>query len=134
LFADDGSDYFELWGGLAPTFYDYQEWPFAPGEAREWDEYWIPLSRMDGVSGASRDVVLNLVRDSDRRVVVIAAATTRGTRGTLVLTREEMEQRRWNVTLDPAQVFRDQVDVDAGRLKLQFRTPDGKLVAEATSQ
>ena len=135
LFADDGSDYFELWGGLAPTFYGYQDWPFAPGEAREWDEYWIPLSHTEGVGGASRDVVLNLVRESDRQVVVIAAAAARGTRGTMVLEREGMEQRRWDVTLDPAQVFREQVDIGGtGRLKLQFRATDGRLVAEAISQ
>ena len=126
LFADDDSDYCELWGGLTPTFYDDPERPFAAGETREWDEYWIPLSRTGGVSGASARAALHLVRGAGGQVTVIAAATGRGTQGTLVLAQEGREIERWDVALDPGQVFRHPARVSGtGRLSLQLRTGDG---------
>ncbi|OGO40330.1 MAG: hypothetical protein A2Z03_07960 [Chloroflexi bacterium RBG_16_56_8] len=131
VFTDDDSDYFELWGGSSLTFYDYQEWPFAPGESREWDEYWIPVSRLGGVAGASRYAVLNLTRDTGGHTTISAATTARGSRGTLVLYRENVEIKRWNIALDPGAVFRQQLDVPGdGRLRLQFWAMDNTLLAE----
>jgi hypothetical protein len=133
LFADDDSDYFELWGGLAPTFYDYEQRPFAPGEERSWDEYWIPVVHTGGVSGAFRAAVLNLSIDGNGRVTVSALGTTPALRGTLILTREDLEIRRWNVLLNPGQVFRDQVESPGnGRLKLQLIATDGHLLGETS--
>ncbi len=43
LFADDGSDYFELWGGLNRTFFKDDDVRLEAGEAREWEETWIPF-------------------------------------------------------------------------------------------
>lgn len=40
-FTDDGSSYFELWGGLTPTFWDHHS--LQPGEVVAWTERWVPI-------------------------------------------------------------------------------------------
>ncbi len=137
LFTDDGGEYFELWGGLPRTFWSYQQAPFAPGEVREWDEYWIPFARTGGLSGASRQAVLYLDVDATHHAAIGAAATTRGTRGTLVLsrwepyTRDGIEAKRWKIALDPGQIFRQSVELPGeGRWQLRLIAEDGTLIAE----
>jgi len=63
LFADDGSDYFELWGGLNRTFFQSDDVTLGAGEAREWDEYWIPLAQTGGLSVASLDAIIRWDRN-----------------------------------------------------------------------
>ncbi len=130
LWSDDDSDYFELWGGLPLTFYNYQDWPFAPGESREWDEYWIPIAGTGGVSGASRDAILNVIPGSP---VTVRALATHALRGTLVLSRNDLQIKSWDVTLTPGQVFTQTVEepTAADALKLVLRAPDGTLLAQS---
>lgn len=129
VFTDDDSDYFELWGGLPRTFFRDDDVTLAAGEAREWEESWIPFARTGGLSAATCHAVLNLNIGERARIGV--AATTRGTRGTLALYRNGAEIGRWGVALDPGKPFREQVEVPrGGQFKLRFIAADGTLLAE----
>lgn len=41
LYTDDGSSYFELWGGLTPTFWEAMS--LQPGQTVGWHERWVPV-------------------------------------------------------------------------------------------
>ncbi len=131
LFADNDSDYVELWGGLPRTFFKRDDVTLAPGESREWDEYWVPFAGTGGLSEATRHAVLYLERQPNGRALVSVAATAGGTKGSLELYRDGIPLKRWDVRLNPGQVSRQAVEnVGEGTLKLRFAAADGTVLAE----
>lgn len=74
LWTDDGSNYFELWGGLAPTFAD--EATLGNGQSVSWTERWYPVSGL----GASYDyanasAAIRLTNQSENVIINIAASS-----------------------------------------------------------
>jgi uncharacterized repeat protein (TIGR01451 family) len=61
IWTDGGSTYFELHGGVAPTFWD--EATLAAGQALEWTEVWYPVSGIGHLSAATAEAALG-VRES----------------------------------------------------------------------
>lgn len=131
LYTDDGSTYFELWGGLPRTFFRDENVALPAGTAREWDEYWIPFARTGGLSAATTRAVLGLDINAGNRATVGAYATLANTRGNLILLRDGAEFRRWSLTLNPSNAFREQFDVPrGGKYVLRFIADDGTMLAE----
>ncbi len=131
LYTDDGSVYFEMWGGLPRTFFRNDNVTLAAGEAREWDEYWVPFARTGGLSAATPRAVLGLTINSSYRATVGVAVTQANTRGTLVLLRDGSEIKRWTLALDPSNSFREQLDVPSGgQYTLRLIGEDGVVLAE----
>ncbi|MGB8645031.1 MAG: DUF5107 domain-containing protein [Anaerolineae bacterium] len=128
-FSDDGSDYFELWGGLSRTFFPSDDATLGPGEARQWDEYWIPFGGTGGLSAATRSAVLYVTRDGDRARVGAYAPIARA--GTLVLLRDGTEARRWTISLAPGAPFTANTPVAAGHLELRLLANDGTILADS---
>jgi hypothetical protein len=102
LWTDDGSRYFEIWGGRTPTFWDY--WTLEPGASVSWTERWYPVSSIGGYNWANADAAIRLVPSGDNAEV--AVATTRMLNGTVVLRRGGAEVQRWDATISPGQPFR----------------------------
>lgn len=130
-FTDDDSDYFELWGGLNRTFFASDNVTLAAGEAREWDEEWIPFAQTGGMTAATRNAVINLTVDTDSNVEVSAVATMRDTRGVLVLERDGTEVQHWDVTLNPGNPFHAQVKAGPGTFKLRLVDEDAEVLVES---
>jgi hypothetical protein len=131
LYTDDGSTYFELWGGLPRTFFRDENVALPAGTAREWDEYWIPFARTGGLSAATTRAVLGLDINAGNRATVGTYATLANTRGNLILLRDGVEFRRWSLTLNPSNAFREQFDVPrGGKYVLRFIADDGTVLAE----
>ncbi len=103
----------------------------AAGEAREWDEDWIPFAQTGGLSAATREAVLYLNIDTNRVAAIGAAATMRDTRGDVVLLQDGVEAARWSISLSPGNPVRTQTSVGSGTsFRLRFIAPDGTLLAE----
>lgn len=106
--SDNNSAYVEIQAGL---FRDQETYGFLnPQETRSFTEYWIPIRKLDGVSRANPDAVLNLVRRSgSAETVTIEAAinVTRAFPGATVSildgTREVASAR---AALSPRETFR----------------------------
>ncbi len=129
-YTDDGSDYFELWGGLPRTFFADDNVRLGAGETREWQEYWVPFANTGGLSAATQAAVLSLTAQSGRAAVG-AIATSRVTQGILALYRDNIEVKHWDLALEPGTAFRDQAVVpDGGHLRLRLTTPDGTVLAD----
>jgi hypothetical protein len=101
LWTDDGSRYFELWGGRTPTFWDY--WTLEPGASIIWTERWYPVSGIGGYDWANADVAIRLTPEGDSAEVAVAA--TRPLNGTVVLRRGGVEVQRWDATIAPGNPF-----------------------------
>lgn len=130
-FSDDGSDYFELWGGLPRTFFAQDAVTLAPGEVREWNEYWLPFARTGGLSYASRDAVLFVKNESGN--IRVGAFSPVPFNGTLVLFLDGKEINRWVVTLTPNAPFTTTIASNSGSVKLQLLNSSGGIVATTDS-
>lgn len=97
LWTDDGSRYFELWGGLTSTFWDYRT--LDPGGSVGWTERWYPVSGVGGYNWANETAAIRLTPLGDR--AELAVATSRPLDGQVVLRRGGVEVQRWTDPLRP---------------------------------
>lgn len=102
LWTDDGSRYFELWGGVTPTFWDY--WSLQPGASVSWSERWYPVSGIGGYNWANEEAAIRLVPSGDSAEVTLA--TSWALNGTVVLRRGGVEAQRWDALVAPGQPFK----------------------------
>ncbi|MCP4541089.1 MAG: DUF5107 domain-containing protein [Chloroflexi bacterium] len=77
--TDDGSAYFELHGGVAPTFWDQAT--ITAEQSLEWTEYWYPASGIGHLSAATAKAALG-VRESGERFHVGVHSTLPRAAGT----------------------------------------------------
>jgi len=106
LWTDDGSRYFELWGGITPTFWDYST--LQPGASMLWTEHWYAVSGLGEYNWANMEAAIRLTPSGDR--AEIGVATTRAFDATVVLLRGGGEVQRWDVWLAPDQPLRTTSD------------------------
>jgi hypothetical protein len=102
LWTDDGSRYFELWGGLTPTFWD--ETTLQPGGSVAWTEHWYAVSGMGGTTWANAEAAVRLAPTGDAAQVAVETVTPRWV--TVILRRGEAEVDRWETTVGPGQPLR----------------------------
>ncbi len=81
LWTDDGSGYFELWGGLLPTFADVTS--LAPGDSVGWTERWYAVLGIGGYDFANDHGAVRISETSEQ--IAIGIACTRRVTGTLVV-------------------------------------------------
>lgn len=78
-YADDGSEYFEMWGGPCRTFWPEDEVTIGAGESLNWSEVWLPFSDIGGPDMANSDVVVRTdLEDGQVRVGIAASSAQRG--------------------------------------------------------
>ena len=110
LWTDDGSRYFELWGGLTATFWEYAT--LQPGGTISWSERWYPVSGVGGLTWANEHAAIRLTPAGDRAEV--ALVTTKAQAATVVLRRGGAEVQRWQAIIAPGQPFRAEGGPAAG--------------------
>lgn len=71
VYADDGAQYVELWGGLTPTFWQYTS--LAAGEQVRWDDTWYVVAGVGGVDFANAESLLYAERDGQRLHLNVAS-------------------------------------------------------------
>jgi hypothetical protein len=130
LWTTDGSTYFELWGGLAPTFWD--EVTLGAGQSVSWQEWWYAVGDMGGFSYANAAAALNVGVTGD--TVQVAAASSYAINGQLVLWNGEdpEEVKRWPVWVSPTRPFRGSVTPPSdmvGPWGLSLHDETGRAVA-----
>ena len=130
LWTTDDSRYFELWGGLAPTFAD--EVTLEPDAWVTWQEKWYAIGDMGGFSFANDEAALNLGVTSSS-VQVAAASTHPMNNSQLVLWQDGQEAIRWPLSLSPERPFRGSYTLPnntAGPWGLSLLDETGREVAK----
>jgi hypothetical protein len=101
LWTDDGSRYFELWGGLTSTFWNYAS--LAPGDSVAWTEHWYAVSGIGGYTFANNEGAVRLTPAGDG--IEVALVTTHPVHATVVLRQGGTEVARWQAPIGPNQPF-----------------------------
>jgi hypothetical protein len=135
-YTDDGSQYFEMWGGPNLTFWSEDDNALGPGESLSWTECWYPFQSIDGLVFANSDVALNLTVSED--TVSLGLAPTSPQEGTVVLEAGGGEIYRKDVAVSPESPLVDSVALPAGLaadggLSLTYLSPQGEVVASYTT-
>lgn len=131
LYTDDGSEYFELWGGLNRTFFPADDVSLAPGAVRTWTESWMPLPHTGGLTAASSDAAL--VVQSGPDVTTLTAYSAIARPAVLILSAGTAAAQRWPLTLQPGQVWQTEIPASTASLPLELQTPAGELLVAATA-
>ena len=121
LWTDDGSRYFELWGGLTATFWDYAS--LGPGRSVSWTEYWYAVSGMGGYTWANAEGAARVTPLGDGAEV--AVETVRPMAVTVVLRRGSEEAARWSAEVGPGRPFRAAGGSGSGPWTLEIIGPQG---------
>ena len=108
----DESSYFELWGGLAPTFED--ETVLEGGDSITWQERWYAVADIGGFGFANEEAALRL--DVDEPPIHVAVATTRPVIGYLTLWRDGEQIKAWPLSVSPTRSFQRVVTPPGGRV------------------
>ncbi len=131
-YTDDGSQYFEIWGGPNRTFWPEDDLILGSGESKSWTEYWYPFQDIGGLGFASREAALSLERAGDG--LRLGVATTSPQDGTVVLRLGEHELLRQAVSVSPDMPHVQEIPVSGvelatGLVSLSYLGPDGGVVA-----
>jgi len=128
--TDDGSTYFELWGGLLPTFGDNAT--IQPGQTFGWTERWYPVSGLgQGFDTANATAALRLSSQGDS--VSVGAVTSVNLNGQVKLWQAGQVVATWPVAVGPGRAFNVTQPGMSGVLGLQLLDSAGHLIAQAGS-
>jgi hypothetical protein len=136
-YTDDGSKYFELWGGPCPTFWPEDAITLAPGTSLEWTEHWQPFAGLGGLDYANAAVALSLRRDPNDGSVRVGVATVTQWSGTVTLFLDGQVIFTSESAIAPDAPFRADVPLPASttpdsRLTLRCEDAAGNVIAEFT--
>ncbi len=124
LWTDDGSRYFELWGGLTATFWDYAT--LGPGQSVSWTEYWYAVSGMGGYDWANAEGAVRVTPLGDGAEVGVE--TVRPMAATVVLLRGGEEAARWSAEVGPGRPFRAVGGAGSGPWAVRVLGPAGMVI------
>jgi len=125
--TNDGSTYFELWGGLLPTFWEYVT--IQPGQTFDWTEWWYPVSGLgQGFDMANLTAALRLSSQADS--VTLGVVTSVNLDGELRLWQDGQVLATWPVSTGPGRSFNVIQPGANGVLGLQLLNSAGRAVAE----
>jgi len=131
--TDDGSTYFELWGGLLPTFWDYTM--IQPGQTFGWTERWYPVSGLgQGFDAANATAALRLSSQGD--IVSVGAVTSVNLNGQVKLWQDGQVVATWPVSIGPGRAFSAESSAGGGQssvVGVQLLDSAGHLIAQAGS-
>jgi len=136
-YADDGSKYFELWGGPCLTFWPEDAITLEPGASLEWTEHWQPFTGLGGLDYVNAAAALHLRRDNNSGTVHVGVATVTQWAGTVTLLLDGQAVWASESTIAPDAPFRADVPLPASaapnsRLTLRCEDATGNVVAEFT--
>lgn len=135
-YADDGSEYFEMWGGPCKTFWPEDEVTIGAGQSLGWSETWLPFHSIGGLDMASTDVVANAEIQGNQVRVGIAASKAQS--GLLHMQWNGQAFYQGAVELDPLKPRTILAPLPSetnspGRLRLRLTDARGKTLLEYES-
>ncbi len=125
--TNDGSTYFELWGGLLPTFWDYTT--IQPGQTFSWSERWYPVSGLgQGFDMANPTAALRLTSQGDTASVSIV--TSINLTALVRLWQNGQTAATWNIAVGPGHAFNTTQKITNSTLGLQLLDIGGNVLAQ----
>ncbi len=97
--TDDGSTYFELWGGLKPTFADVAS--IDSGQSLTWEERWYPVSELGGSYNYANAAAALRIANSANSVEIALASSANLSDARVKLWQDGQLVAEWRATLGP---------------------------------
>jgi hypothetical protein len=128
LWTDNNSSYFELWGGVTPTFWDNTT--LEPNQTLAWTEHWYPISGLRGALNYADQLAAVRLQGFENRVEV-AVAPTQAITGKVVLWLDGAPAKEWPATLRPGRPWRQtwKLTGTASAIGLQLVDGQGQVIA-----
>jgi len=136
-YTDDGSEYFELWGGPGRTFWPEDEVTVAAGGSLTWSEVWLPFHNIGGLDVANAEVAASVTREGTQLRVGLAASSVQS--GLLQMECDGQTFFQEPVRLDPREPVLLSPPLPSGanatgRLTLRLTGAAGKTLLEYESR
>ena len=136
-YTDDGSKYFEMWGGPCITFWPEDAITLAAGSSLEWTEHWQPFASLGGLDYANTTAALSLRCDHDNGTARIRVAMVSQWSGTVTLLLDGQTIFSSEFVITPDAPFRADVPLPTSaapdsQLTLRCVDAAGNVVAEFT--
>jgi len=136
-YSDDGSEYFEMWGGPCRTFWPEDDLTLSPGQSLQWNEVWWPFAGISGLDVANRELALKAsVRDGEV-FLGIALSRAQHIEASLLWNKRVFYQAGSDGTPEAPWVLRAPLPDDAqspGELAVQVRDRAGRSLVEYVRQ
>jgi hypothetical protein len=113
-YTDDGTQYFEMWGGPNQTFWPEDDLSLEAGGSKGWVEYWYPFQGIGGLDYANRELAASLRLDGDSLALGIAAMSNQEV--TAVVTWGAEEVYRGQAVVSPESSVLERVSAPFGLL------------------
>lgn len=134
--TDDSSSYFELWGGLRPTFSD--EATIESGQTRTWEERWYPVNGLKGSYDYANAAAALRIENDDNSVLVGVAASSNLDQARIRLWQDGQVVAEWRASLGPGRPVSATwprpagscSGADCNRLGLQLLDAAGAVLAQ----
>ncbi len=125
-YTDDGSQYFEMWGGANVGFWPEDDIMVPIGETLGWQESWWPLAQLGGLTGASEHIAFDLTRQGD--TYTLTALVAQATTGRLDITAGELSLLNETFSADPAAPLQWDFPAAAAPFNIQFTDNNGNTL------
>ena len=129
LYTDDGSRYFEFWGGYNYSFFPEDYVTLPAGASITWEEHWYPVHGIGGLGWANGELAAAL-KVSGESVQVGLYATSRAEAQLRLLQHGELREE-WVVVTGPDAPFRQSITGSGEGWLLQV-WQGGALLAEVS--
>lgn len=134
-YTDDGSEYWELWGGPCRTFWPEDDFTLQAHQTLQWSEIWMPFRGIGGLDQASNELaVKSNVRDG-LASIGIASARALDVRVTLRWNDQALAEQHGHATPDMPLELQVPLPKEAsltGALSLQVQDERGATLLEYT--
>jgi len=136
-YTDDGSQYFELWGGPNGSFWPKDDVLLPAGGEITWEETWHPFAGIGGLTYANKVIALHLERLESQVDLGLSVSTPVQGWIRLLVGEEENAQVIWEqaIALSPDGPLRQRVRLPEGlaagaRLRLQLADHEGQVLLD----
>lgn len=123
-YTDDGSQYFEIWGGVNTGFWPEADVTVPPGEVLQWQEEWWPLAGLGGLTWANEHTAVHFSRADNQYTLSLLLSQPR--QGKLAILGEQETILSSSFSASPAQPLRWQFT--AAALPVQIQVIDSSNV------
>jgi hypothetical protein len=127
-YTDDGSQYFEIWGGANRGFWPEDDVSVAPNAVVTWQESWWPLTGLGGLTWANQHAAIYLNQAADP--YHLSLLVPRPTQGNLTVWAGETPVLNEAIMAGPAEPLQWDFSSPAQPVRVQLLAEDGTVLLD----
>ncbi len=122
-YTDNGSQYFEIWGGANTGFWPEDDVPVPGGGKLQWQEHWWPLAGLGGITWANQRAAIYVNRSNN--TYELSTLVSRSRQVTLTVLAGETPIFTESFAANPARPWQGQFPVSDKPIRIQLMDDSG---------